>query len=217
LLKNPSASSRIDSDDAFAGGYSAVPNATYQARRSLYSQTEEYSLTDNALVWPGGSAPFSDVDTLRIYSVPGMSMLGFGQVMRDMQQCAIYLKSGKSIQLSSLHFLGFGKTEDRSPAFIHFVGLLAARVRAANPSARFFSGMPPGLWWTWFLIFGSLVLGLFLCIVLGLVGMTMAHQITLGTSIMFVVLAVLLIGPITFLRATWRRRTRTLNAEDIPL
>ena len=193
-----------------------MPNLTYEARKSLFAKTEEYSLTDNALVWPGGSAPFSDVDTLRIYSVPGMNVLGLSWVVNDMNRCAVHLKSGKKVELSSQHFLGFAKIEDRSPALLQFARQLAARVRAANPSVRFLTGMPPALWWTWFLIFGGLVLGLLLCILLGLIGLTMVHQNTFATSAFFLVIAALIIGPITFLRAVWRRRTRTLNAEDIP-
>ena len=192
-----------------------MPDATYQVRRSIAAHVEEFSLTGNALIWSGGSVPFSDIDTVRVYSVPGMQMLGIGLVARTMQRCAIYLKSGKVIQLSSQHFLGLGQIEDRSPALTHFTGELAARVRAANPSARFLSGMPPALWWIWFLTFGGLALVLILCIVFGLIGLTAEHQNTPGTSALFVVLALMLIGPVTFLRATWRRRTRILNAEDI--
>jgi hypothetical protein len=192
-----------------------LPNATYQFRRSIAARVEEYSLTENALVWSGGSAPFVDINAVRIYSIPGMIMLGAGQVAQPSRRCAIYLKSGKVIQLSSQHFLGLGKTEDRSQALVHFVGALAASVRAANPTARFLSGMPPVLWWAWFLTFAGLALALILCIVFGLIGLTIKHQNSVGTSVVFLVLVVMLIGPITFLRATWRRRTRTLNAEDI--
>ena len=71
------------------------------------------------------------------------------------------------------------------------------------------------LWWSWFLTFSLLVFVLILCIVLGLLGLTLQHQNSLGTSLVFLVLAVMLIGPISFLRATWRRRTRVLNSPDI--
>ena len=71
------------------------------------------------------------------------------------------------------------------------------------------------LWWFWFLTFSLLILLLILCIVLGLVGLSLQHQNSLGTSLVFLVLAAMLFGPISFLRATWRRRTRVLNSPDI--
>ena len=71
------------------------------------------------------------------------------------------------------------------------------------------------LWWFWFLTPSLLMLLLILCIVLGLLGLTLQHKNSLGTSLVFLVLAGMLIGPISFLRATWRRRTRVLNSPDI--
>ena len=53
------------------------------------------------------------------------------------------------------------------------------------------------------------------CIVLGVLGLSLVHKNSLGTSLLFLTLAVLLIGPIGFLRAIWRRRTRDLNSGDL--
>ena len=192
-----------------------MPHLTYEFRRSIAANTEQYSLSDSALDWSTGTAPFSDINTVRIYSLPGIQMLGAGQVVGAQQRCTIHCNSGKVIQLSSQHFLGPGNIEDRSPALIHFVNALMAQVLAANPRALYLAGMPPALWWIWFFTFGSLTLALSLCIVFGLVGLTMEHQNTPATFGIFVVLAVMLIGPVTFLRATWRRRTRNLKSESI--
>jgi hypothetical protein len=71
------------------------------------------------------------------------------------------------------------------------------------------------LWWFWFLSFGLLALLLILSIALGLLGLTLEHKNSLGTSLLFLALAGLLIGPIGFLRAIWRRRTRDLNSGDL--
>ena len=192
-----------------------MPNLTYQFRRSLAANTEEYSLTDTALLWPGGSVPFAQIKTVRIYSVPGIWMFGAGKVAFGSRRCAITLDSGAAIELTNQHYLSFGNFEDRSPAFYPFVSALVARVRTANPAAQFVSGMPPMLWWFWLLAFGLLVFLLILCIVLGLLGLTLEHKNSLGTSLLFLILAGLLIGPISFLRAIWRRRTRDLNSGDI--
>ncbi len=192
-----------------------MPNLTYQVRRSVAAKTEEYTLTDAALLWSGGSVPFAQIKTVRIYSTPGMWMLGAGKVAAETRYCAITLDSGAKIQLSNQHYLSFGNFEDRSPAFYQFVSALVARVRTANPAAQIVSGMPPMLWWFWFLTFSLLVLILILSIVLGLLGLTLQHKNSLGTSLIFLVLAVMLYGPLSFLRATWRRRTRVLNSGDI--
>ena len=192
-----------------------MPNLTYQVRRSLAAKTDEYSLTDTELLWPGGSVPFAQIKTVRIYSVPGIWLFGAGKVAFGSRRCAITLDSGAAIELTSQHYLSFGNFEDRSPAFYTFVSELVARVRAANPAAQFVSGMPPMLWWFWFLPFGLLAFFLILCITLGLLGLSLEHKNSLGTSLLFLTLAVLLIGPIGFLRAIWRRRTRDLNSGDL--
>ena len=192
-----------------------MPNLTYQVRRSVAANTEEYTLTDTTLLWSGGSVPFAHIRSVRIYSIPGMWMLGAGKVAAGTRYCAITLDSGATIQLSNQHYLSFGNFEDRSPAFYPFVSALAASVRAANPAAQILSGMPPMLWWFWFLTFSFLILLLIFCIVLGLVGLSLQHQNSLGTWLVFLVLAGMLFGPISFLRATWRRRTRVLSPSDI--
>ena len=192
-----------------------MPNLTYQVRRSLAASTDEYALTDAALLWPGGSVPFARIKTVRIYSVPGMWIFGAGKVAFGSRRCAITLDSGATIELTSQHYLSFGNFEDRSAAFYTFVSALIARVRAANPAAQLVSGMPPMLWWFWFLSFGLLAVLLILFTALGLVGLSLEHKNSLGTSLLFLVLAGLLIGPISFLRAIWRRRTRDLNSGDI--
>ncbi len=192
-----------------------MPNLTYQVRRSIAAKTEEYTLNDSALLWPGGSVPFAHIKTVRIYSIPGIWMFGAGRAAFGSRYCAITLDSGVAIQLTSQHYLSLGNFEDRSPAFFQFVSALVARVRTANPAAQIVSGMPPILWWFWFLSFGLIVSVLILCITLGLLGLSLEHKNSLGTSLLFVVLALMLIGPISFLRAVWRRRTRDLSFGDI--
>ncbi len=119
------------------------------------------------------------------------------------------------MSLTSQHYLSFGNFEDRSAAFYTFVSALIARVRAANPAAQIVSGMPPMLWWFWFLSFGLLAVLLVLFTALGLVGLSLEHKNSLGTSFVLLTLAAMLVGPISFLRATWRRRTRDLDPGDL--
>jgi hypothetical protein len=190
-------------------------NLTYQIRRSVAANTEEFTLTDTALLWPGGNVPLAQIKSVRIYSTPGMWMLGAGKVAAETRYCAITLDSGATILFTNQRYLSFGNFENRSPAFFQFLSALVARVRTANPAAQIVSGMPRVLWWFWFLTPSLLIFVLILCITLGLVGLTLQHQNSLGTSLVFLVLAVMLIGPISFLRATWHRRTRVLNSPDL--
>ena len=192
-----------------------MPNLTYQVRRSLAANTEEFTLTDTALLWPGGSAAFSQIKTVRIYSVPGMWLFGAGKVAFGSRRCVITLDSGATIELTSQHYLSFGNFEDRSQAFYTFVSALVAQVRTANPAAQLVSGMPPMLWWFWFLSFGLLAVLLILFTALGLIGLSLEHKNSLATSFALLTLAVMLVGPISFLRATWRRRTRDLDPGDL--
>jgi hypothetical protein len=60
---------------------------------------------------------------------------------------------GRAIILDSRHFLGLGRTEDRSAHFGPFLHALTKQLAAVNPQAIFLAGMPPGVWWTWVMVF----------------------------------------------------------------
>jgi len=85
---------------------------------------------------------------VRIYDSPGMTGLT-GQVAPAFTRCVIRPKRGRAIVLSSNHFVGLGRFEDRTETFRPFVDALIERVKSANPAARLLAGMPPALWWTW--------------------------------------------------------------------
>ena len=85
---------------------------------------------------------------VRIYDSPGMMGLT-GQIAPAFARCVIRPKQGRAIVLSSNHFVGLGRFEDRSAAFRPFVDALVARLASGNPAARLVAGMPPALWWTW--------------------------------------------------------------------
>jgi hypothetical protein len=187
-----------------------APGLTYSFRRSVAAQVEDFSLTSNALVTKAGSVPFTDIAMVRVYSVPGMRM-AYVKVTDDVRRCTIRSRSGQKVELVSQHFIGLGKSEDRSAAFNQFVSALVTQVSRANPSALLLSGMPPLLWWIWFITFAGLVVGIVLVIILAAIGLIAENQLTLKTAAFLLVLAAMLFGPMTFLVAVWRRRTRPLH------
>jgi hypothetical protein len=61
----------------------------------------------------------------------------------------VWPRRGRAVVLSSNHFVGLGRFEDRSASFRPFVDALVGRIAAANRNTRFVFGMPPALWWFW--------------------------------------------------------------------
>ena len=124
----------------------------YKLRLSLSSEEATYRLGANALhaTTANGTRtlPFAEIDRVRIYESPGMASLS-GQIAPAFTRCVIRPRHGRAIVLSSNHFVGLGRFEDRSATFRPFVDTLVARLASANPGVRFLAGMPPALWWTW--------------------------------------------------------------------
>jgi hypothetical protein len=129
-----------------------VTEPTYTLRLSLAGEEATYRLGETALQSTTASGtrtlPFAEIGFVRVYESPGLASL-YGQVAPAFARCVIRPRHGRAVVLSSNHFLGLGRFEDRSATFRPFVDALIARVAAANPGAEFMSGMPPALWWTW--------------------------------------------------------------------
>ena len=147
-----------------------MTDPTYTLRLSLASEEATYHLSDVALHRTTASGtrslPFAEIGMVRLYESPGMASLT-GKIAPAFARCVIRPKRGRAIVLSSNHFVGLGRFEDRSATFRPFVDALIARVAAANPGAEFMSGMPPALWWTWvaLLVAVALVLPVFTVVI----------------------------------------------------
>ena len=132
-----------------------MDDPTYTLRLSRISEEATYRLRGDALhaTTPRGTStlPLSEIGMVRIYESPGMTGLT-GQIAPAFARCVIRPKRGRAIVLSSNHFVGLGRFEDRSGTFRPFVDALVERVKSANPAARLVAGMPPALWWTWVLL-----------------------------------------------------------------
>lgn len=158
---------------------------------------------------------FEEITTVRVYSLPGLQTPRLGTVALPVLRCTVYRSHAGSITLANLHFLRLGSFENRSVTFNPFVAELVKRVRASNPKTPILSGMPPLIWWSWVVTFAALGLVLLSSIVLGLIGLLSEHRLSLGTAAVLAVLAVMLAGPATFLRALWLRRSRPLDTNKI--
>jgi hypothetical protein len=188
----------------------AVADATYRFRGSLGAGEQSYAVTEDALTWPGGTVPLDRIAAISIYAVPGMRMLGYGTVAQPSRRCTIRLRDGRKIVLSSLHFLGLGRFEDRTQSYLPFMRTLISNVAARHPDVRLTTGMPSPLWWLWLMTFGLLVL------VLGIILLGVLIGVLSGslpwTSIGFLLaVAALGIGPGLYVRGLLQRRQRPLD------
>jgi hypothetical protein len=138
-----------------------VIDPTYTLRLSLASEEATYRLSEDALHCTTAKGtrtlPFAEIGMVRVYESPGQTSL-FGQIAPAFARCVIRPRRGRAIVLSSKHFIGFGRFDDRSATFRPFVDTLLARLGSAHPGARLLAGMPPALWWTWVALLAAVAL-----------------------------------------------------------
>jgi hypothetical protein len=188
-----------------------MTDATYRFRGSLRVAEQTYAVTDEAVTGPFGSVPLSDIIAVRVYTVPGMRTLAYGTLTQASRWCRILFRDGRKIALSNLHFLGFGRFEDRSATYVPFVRALIGNVAARYPQTPVFAGMPPSWWWSWFLTLAVLAFVLSALALLAGIGLALDRQLTWSTAGVIFVLAILAIGPVRYLRYLWRHRPYRLD------
>jgi hypothetical protein len=138
-----------------------VVDPTYTLRLSFASEEATYRLSEDALQCTTAkgtrTVPFAEIDMVRLYESPGQTSL-FGQIAPAFARCVIRPRRGQAIVLSSKHFTGLRRFEDRSATFQPFVDTLVARLASAHPGAQLLAGMPPALWWTWVALLAAVAL-----------------------------------------------------------
>jgi len=138
-----------------------VTDPTYTLRLSLAREATTFRLSEDALHCTTATGtrtlPFAEIGMVRVYESPGQTSL-FGQIAPSFARCVIRPRRGRAIVLSSKHFIGLGRFEDRSATFRPFVDTLLARLGSANPRAQLLAGMPPVLWWTWVALLAAVAL-----------------------------------------------------------
>jgi len=191
-----------------------VIEPTYTLRLSLPSEEATYRLSEHALHCTTAAGtrtlPFAEVDLVRIYESPGLASLS-GQIATAFTRCVIRPRSGRAIVLSTNHFVGLGRFEDRSATFRPFVDALIARLGSANPGAQLLGGMPPALWWTWvaLLVAVTLVMPVFVGV--------LAKELIAGRPILVpaIVSSLIVLGTalaiVSYVRVLRRNRPRRLT------
>jgi hypothetical protein len=192
-----------------------VADLTYQFRLGLRRGVETYTLTEDVLTCSSGDIPLREVVAIRVYTVPGSRSFTYGPLTLPTRRCTIWSEKGHKIVLSSVHFVGFGRFEDRAESYVPFVRALVRRVAACAPGARLAAGMPLAMWWSWAIAFGAMVAGIASIVLFGAIGFIVEKQLSWSGFALWLLFATLAIGPISFLRALWPLRTRPLDLNEI--
>ena len=189
-----------------------MTDPTYTLRLSRFSEEATYRLGENALhsttAQGTRTLPFAEIGMVRIYESPGLTSLS-GQIAPAFARCVIRPTHGRAIVLSSNHFVGLGRFEDRSATFRPFVDTFIARLGSANPGAQFLAGMPPALWWAWvaLLVVVALVTPLFIVVIVQELVAGRALQLpAIGSSLIVLAAALSIVSYARVLRRNRPRR-----------
>ena len=191
-----------------------MADVTYECRNSIFKDSQSYTLTDEALVSPGGTLPLAEITRVRVFSVPGMRSLAYGTVFQGALCCAIRRRHGRKLLISNLHYLGPGRYENRSDAYRRFVRALVGRLAERYPATPLLAGMPPLAWWFWFLSFVGIGL-IPVIFLIGAIAVIAESGFSRGMLGFLAATACLFVAPASFLPAVWRRRSRPLDPREI--
>jgi len=180
----------------------------YRCRLSLYRKGEDtFRVNDVALTMTGGgsdrSVALGDIRAVRIYEAPGLGT-GFPGFAR----CVIWPRRGRAVVMTSNHFLGLGRFEDRSATFRPFVEALVRRIAAATPATRFIFGMPPALWWFWVALLAAVAMLAPLSLVIIVAALAQGRSLPVQSFIPLGIVFVVFLGLFGYIRQLRRNRPR---------
>lgn len=191
-----------------------MADPVYRFRLSLLRKEETWRLGDAALhrVENGvaRSIPFAGIDSIRIYHAPGLRV-GGGTAAPAFERCVIRRRGGRPVVLSSNHFAGLAKFEDRGATFRPFVDALVGRVAAANPRTLFLAGMPPLLWGCWLVLLVAVAVVAPLTVVLIVVELSAGESLSPGLIAAVVILLGVLFSFAAYVRTIRRNRPRRFD------
>jgi hypothetical protein len=179
----------------------------YRCRLSLARKGEDiFRVNDVAFSMTGAgrerSIAHADIRAVRVYESPGLgSVAGFAR-------CIVWPRHGRAIVLSSNHFLGVGRFEDRSAAFRPFVDALVRRIAAANRDTSFIFGMPPALWWFWVLLLAAVAMLAPLALVMIIAELAQGRGIPAQALVPLGIVFVVFLGLFGYIRQLRRNRPR---------
>ncbi len=185
----------------------------YRCRLSLYRKGEDsFRLSDAGLAVTGGgrdrTVAYADIRAVRVYEAPGMgSFPGFAR-------CVVWPRRGRAVVISSNHFVGLGRFEDRSPAFRPFVEALVRRVAAANRETRFVFGMPHAVWWFWIALLVAVALVTPLALAIVVIELASGRSFPAQGLITLGIVLATFLGLFGYIRHLKRNRPRRFEPRD---
>jgi hypothetical protein len=173
---------------------------TYRCRSSLLAPEVTWTLSDTAIESTAGlHLPLSDIVLIRVHDSLGAPVSGRFVISRA---------HGRSVVLTSNHYVRFGRFEDRSASLSAFIEALLLRVNIAGSGAALLTGMPPMLWWTWMAILIGCYLSSAFAAVIIVVEIYTKRTISLEVLITLPMVAVVLLSTRPIIRLLRNSRSR---------
>jgi hypothetical protein len=175
----------------------------YRCRPSLLSTEVTWTLTDAAIESTAGlHLPLSDIVSIRVHDSLGVPVSGRWVIERT---------HGRSVVLTSNHYVRLGKFEDRSASLSAFIEALLLRVSVASPGALFLTGMPRALWWMWMVILvGCFLVSAFAAAII-VVEILTKGAISLEVLVTLPMVAGVLLSTVAIIRLLRKGRSRPLH------
>ena len=126
-------------------------------------------------------------------------------------RCTIRPRKGRAIVLSSNHFVGLGRFEDRSASFRPFVQRLLEQVAAVSPQTVFRAGMPPFLWGAWAVLLAACAILVPLLVIYMVVSLVNGRGIEGPLIIVLGILMALFLSTFSHVRDLRRNRSRRFD------
>jgi hypothetical protein len=176
---------------------------TYTCRNSLLAPKVTWTLTDTAIDSTAGlHLPLSDIVSIRVHDSIGVPVSG---------RFVIERAHGKSVVLTSNHYVRLCGFEDRSARLSAFIEALLLRVNIAGTGAVFLTGMPPALWWMWMaILIGCFLASAFAAAVI-VVEIYTKETLSLEVLITLPMVACVLLATVSIIRLLRKGRSRPLH------
>jgi hypothetical protein len=187
---------------------------SYRCRPSILGTEVTWTLTPSALESSTGArVPFDQIVAVRLYGTATLGSRKGRTPAPGTLRCVIRPVHGRALALTSSHFLGLGRFEDRSAEFEPFIHELLLRVRAIQPAAQLLQGIPPALWWSWCAIGVACALVGAFGVIIVIVELWTKGHLSLEVLVLLPVVAGMLFSARTIWRLLRTGRSRPLVGE----
>ncbi len=188
----------------------ATDECVHRVRASIFAREAEWRLIDDRLVWKEVENPQTgDAGVIALDHVESVRLTTEPSRVGPRMFCRLRTRDGAIALIASIHTAGVLSAQDRGATYRALVSPLVKRIAAANPKARFLTGITPPVWW-------SVVLGL-----AGLLGAMGALVVLLGgeifTARILVGLALVALGTPNLIRWLTANRPGVFSPASPPL